>query len=299
MRISLFGGGTDIDSYAKKYGGFCLNMGINLRQQFILDTDNVRTFDSSLPKGADDSFYETILREMNSTASFETVCDGIITGGLGSSASAAVALLGAIKKARGEKIILDEIAEKAWEIEVNKLKLFGGKQDQYAAAYGGINAIEFGSNVSVVQLGQSFIYPVLNSILLFHTGKNRKSSKIQEGYKDLSDNQVKYLDLIKKYAFQALEIIPKGDIEGLGNLLELTWEAKKKSNNGVSNEEIDQLFDKAKELGAFGGKILGAGGGGYCIFVVHPEKQKKFKEKIGLKWIDYSIDWNGLETRIL
>jgi D-glycero-alpha-D-manno-heptose-7-phosphate kinase len=294
-RISLFGGGTDIPTY--KNGGMVLNMAINLRQEIKI-LDNVNWFGGLMniwPDGGSENFYKAFLPD---SYWYEAEFDGEITGGIGSSAGAAVAIVGATERLKGHKIDLDKIAEKAWEIETKKLKMFGGKQDQYASAYGGVNLITFRDRPHVIQLSPSFIESVKDSILLFHTGENRKSGKIQEGFKKLSKEQIKYLDKMRDLVMPGLRAIDEGDVKRFGKLLTESWELKKKSNSGVSNEKIDKLFEKGKKLGALGWKLLGAGGGGYCIFIV-PKKQEEFKKKIGIKWVDYSIDWNGLDTRII
>ena len=139
---------------------------------------------------------------------------------------------------------------------------------------------------------------VKDSILLFHTGQNRKSGKIQEGFKKLSDDQLYYLDSLKKLTRMALRGLPVCDPRTFGELLNWGWLFKKESNKGVSTREIDELFSKAKVLGSLGAKILGSGGGGYCIFVVEPKNQKEFIKKIGLKHIPYRIDYKGLNISV-
>jgi len=146
-RISLLGGGSDLSPYCDLYGGMVLSMAINLRQEIELTIDNKDHYgDLTFPLGGSLNFYKTIIeqlglsqREVGLVAKF----DGEITGGIGSSASATVALVGAIAKARDIKYDKDEIARVAWNIEVNILKMFGGKQDQWAAAHGGVNVFEF------------------------------------------------------------------------------------------------------------------------------------------------------------
>lgn len=294
-RCSLMGGGTDIPTYSDKYGGACLSMAINIRQEFEIDTEQIGM---EIPKGASPKFYKAFFDRHISPSGFKASFDGEITGGIGSSASAAVAILGGLHRLTGKNIDKYKIAEEAWDIEVNDLKMFGGRQDQYAAAFGGVNCFQFGKHTTVTPL-HSFIEPVKDSILLFHIGKNRESSKIQEGFKDLTVKQVAYLNNIKKLVIRAIEVIPTGNIKLFGELLELSWRYKKESNKGVSNPDVDSLMKKAKDLGSYGGKCLGAGGGGYCIFVVEPSEQKEFIKNIGLKHIDYEIDYQGLSSRVI
>ena len=310
-RLSLFGGGTDIMPYADKYGGLVINMAINLRQQMKMYTDD-DTFKfcskNIFPNGANPDFYYTIFKEFEGVdggrfTKLECKYDGLLESGLGSSASAAVALVGAINKRNGLGMTLGQIAEKAWDIEVNKIGLYGGRQDQYAAACGGINVIEFKEGaVNVTPLARGFIEPLLSSLVLFYIGTNRKSSKIQEGFKHLTKKQIKALDRMKKLAMDAIEPIGQCDIDTVGRLLDDSWQMKKMSNRGVDNKVINDVYDKAKKVCALGGKICGAGGGGFILFCVPPIKRKAFikdMQKEGLEWWDFGVDWTGLEVRIL
>jgi len=302
-RISLLGGGTDVGEYAEKHGGLVLSLAINLRQKMILD-ESLSVKEPRVifhPSGGEDSFYEAFLKEFNlDSYHLQTSFDGEITGGIGSSASAAVALIGAISRYKNLNMTRDQIAEKAWDIEVNKLGLYGGKQDQYAAVYGGLNAMEFKDKVTVTPLSAELVAPILPYMMLFHT-PNRKQSKIQEGLKTIDDKQKTALDFIKQSVVEGVEILTAKDPEGFGTLLKACWEAKKMSND-VTTSEVDKLYQKAIKLGAYGGKLMGSGGGGYMFFLVEPDKQFDFRKDFctkDVKWIDFSPDGNGLETRIV
>jgi D-glycero-alpha-D-manno-heptose-7-phosphate kinase len=228
--------------------------------------------------------------------------DGPIESGLGSSASLAVALIGASNKLKGIKMTNEQIAELAWNIEVNELGLFGGKQDQYAAVYGGINVMEFGDKVKVAQLSPSFVDPLLPYLTLFYTGKNRRSGKIQEAFKELSKPQLNALDGIKQLTYDGVNAIANKDVYSVGKLLDYAWQLKKKSNAGTTNEKIDAIYQTALKNGAIGGKILGAGGGGHILFICPPDEQDQLKNELSkydCTWVDFSIDFNGLETRII
>ena len=292
-RISLFGGGTDLPEFADKYGGFCLNMAINIRQLFEIDNE-------TLPEETRETvFVSTILKEFNAENLHHIQqFGGIINGGLGSSAAAAVCLVGAINKYKNLGISRAGIAEKAWDIEVNKCGLYGGRQDQYCSAFGGINGMEFTKDkVTVVPLSRQFLDKLSGSVVLFHLGFNRKNPKIQEGFRKLSQGQVLCLSQIKKLVTEATPLIGNGDIEAVGHLLHRSWTLKKKSNRGVENLEFEKVYEKAQKLGAWGGKICGAGGGGYCIFMIDPDKRQGLIDGLGIKWIDYDWDFNGLDVR--
>ena len=165
-RISLLGGGSDVSPYCDLYSGMVLSMAINLRQEVELTIDDKDHYgELTFPLEGNRNFYKTIIeqlgfsqREVGLVARF----DGEITGGIGSSAAATVALVGAIAKAKGIKYDKDEIARVAWNMEVNKLGLFGGKQDQWAAAHGGVNVFRFeNGRVETISLSPSFIKPLL------------------------------------------------------------------------------------------------------------------------------------------
>jgi D-glycero-alpha-D-manno-heptose-7-phosphate kinase len=303
-RISLFGGGTDLEPYASTYGGLVINAAINLRQQVVMYSgDDLYEVSGTnvFPYKADPKFAYQILDEfgINDFHQTKLTCtyDALIESGLGSSASAAVALIGAINKRKGLGLSPAEIAEKAWELEVKKIGLYGGKQDQYVAALGGVNVMEFRDKVVVAPLAKGFIDLLAPYFVLLYTGFNRKSSVIQEGFKHLSKKQIEALDQIKSLALNAIDPIGKGDYLKVGEMLDWAWQLKKESNEGVSNPTIDSIYEKAIKEGAIGGKVLGAGGGGFMLFIVPPEKQKSFIKKMGLDHWDFSIDWNGLEVR--
>src|SRR3990167_965754 len=207
-RLSLLGGGTDLPTYSSKYGGLVLNLAINLYQR--VELSDTKPHSVNTPVGSKIDFYEAIFKEFDlDINSFNILCtfDGIIESGLGSSASAAVALIGSINKLKGLGMTREQIAEKAWDIEVNKIGLYGGKQDQYAAVFGGVNVLEFktGGEVGGQQLTPQFINGVLPGIVLFYTGENRKSATIQDGFKILSAEQIGSLDNLKRLTIEAID----------------------------------------------------------------------------------------------
>ena len=308
-RISLFGGGTDIEPYASQFGGLCINMGINLYQSYTLYTgDDIYEVSGPniIPHLGTHEFNYKILEEFGLNdmhfAKIKSEFDGILEGGLGSSAAAAVALIGAINKFKKLNYSLQDIAEKAWDIEVNKMGLFGGKQDQFAAAFGGVNVIFFDKTTHLHGYPREYIDPLIPCLVLFYTGENRKSAKIQEGFKELKISQVEALNKIKLITQEAFEALKIGDVEHVGRLLDQSWQFKKESNEGVNSEAIDKIYQAGKRLGALGGKCCGAGGGGYFFFMVYPEKRERFIEDMkaeGFEWWDFSVDFQGLDVRIL
>jgi len=296
LRIGLMGGGSDINPYAEKYGGYVLNASINIRQNFLIDTlgeiipDNSNEFIKKIKKSLGVQGWSIHQTEMGP----------FIGSGLGSSASAIVALTGAYYKSIGRKLDCFDVASKAWEIE-NNLGQFCGKQDHHASSFGGVNKFffwKFDKYTNVVNSDSGKENKVLQSLLLFHTGIARKNKLIQESMKELTEDRKKILDNLKTLVDLSSSAIIEEDIRGFGEIMDKSWMLKK-SSNSVSSKEIDIILDKGKSLGAYGGKLCGSGGGGCVLFVVPLEKRNTFIKKIGLRHIDYSIDWNGLDTRII
>lgn len=304
-RLGIIGGGTDVAPYSTTHGGACISMAINLRQRFTLYTkDNIHDIaGNKLGYNCSQDFVYAFREEygINSMhhSKFETDYDDILESGIGSSAAAAVAMVGAISKSQGLILTRAEIAEKAWEVETKHLKLYGGKQDQYTSAFGGLNLFEFTDKVSVQPFDRKYADQIVSSFVLLHTGIRRKSSIIQENFKELSLHRKLCLDRIKDLVIPMVKAIGESDIISLGRILDESWKLKKQSNNGTTNTELDGIYKRAKKLGAIGAKACGAGGGGFMFFIVPQEKQANFIEKMGLEWFDFSADYNGLEVKTL
>lgn len=289
LRISLFGGGTDVGEYAKKYGGACINMAINIHQKFTIS-------DEGKDKLIKDDSVDFIRAFVGKGLSVQHELNGFIHGGLGSSASAAVALISGTLRLNGKKIDKRSIAEMAWKIEVNNLKLFGGKQDQYCASFGGFNLMRFGRGVAVEPLSAG---DITDYILLFDTGFRRKKREIQEGLEEITMLQKLSLDGMYESTLIAENLINHRMYRELGRLMDENWEYKKASNT-VSTPEIDKIYSRAKKLGAWGGKLCGSGGGGYMIFMLRPDEQGEFIKNIGIKNVDYGgIDYTGVFSKII
>lgn len=305
-RLSLFGGGTDLPSYAENYVGLVISISISLYQRHTLYLGN-STFDidsNSYPAGADPNFYYTIMNEfgLNGHHHFklESKYDGLIESGMGSSAAAAVALVGAVNVHKALGMTPKAIAIKAWEIENDRLGMFSGMQDVAASATGGVNVFEFSEGTFyTTPLMKGFIEPLLPSLLLFYTGIRREKKDVQEGLRTLDLSQVEFLHKIKKLAYDAVDPIASGDIEKVGSLLKDSWELKKATNN-VTNPKIDQLIDLANRSGSFGTKLNGSGQGGFLLCVADPARKEELIEAMedaGCENYNFSVDWNGLQVR--
>jgi D-glycero-alpha-D-manno-heptose-7-phosphate kinase len=303
-RISLFGGGTDLPEFYNTYGGAVISLAINLRQRLTLYSGDEQ-FESPYSSSPDNPFFYKILEKFHLGSmhhcSFASTFDGIMGAGLGSSASAAVGMLGAINKLKSLGLTRSQIAQGAWELENKVIGWHGGKQDQYAATYGGFNHIAFGNDIEVTPIAQHKGEALREYLTLFYAGGTRKSHKIQQGMKKLSKKQIQALGKINRITLSALLYLVAEQYEEIGRLMDVAWKYKKESNK-VSTPEIDEIYEYAMTSGALGGKLLGAGGGGYMVFMTKPENREQFLEKMkqkNLQMIDFDIDFNGLDCRII
>ena len=303
-RISFVGGGTDTSPFCDVYGGATVSLAINIRQHFTLYTyDDMWLVKNQVPLNCKPEFIYAFRDRFGVSSMhhnrFVSESDGGINSGIGSSAAIAVTIIGALAKSQNKTMSRSEIAELAWDIEVNDLGMFGGKQDQYSAAYGGLNLFEFTNlGVTVQPFDKKYVDKIMPYLVLMHTNLERKDPKIQEGFKKLDSKQIKALKEIKSLVAPAIKAIGDSDIQALGEILDISWNFKKQSNKGITNLRISDIYQTAKKHGAIGGKITGAGGGGFMVFIVK-DKEKFIKEMKDLEYWDISCDWNGLEVKQL
>jgi D-glycero-alpha-D-manno-heptose-7-phosphate kinase len=283
------------------YGGTCVNIAINIRQEIIMNDINewnLKSYDSEI-------FFKTIIHTLSPgyPLGVKHIFRGEIESGLGTSAALAVALVNAANKFGNVKMTKSELAEKAREIEVDNVDLFTGIQDQYASSYGGANILDFkNGNVNVHPISRDVIDPIRPYLILFHTGFKRQAARILDNYKSLTPNSIRALDNLNTLAHKGIYYIMQKDIYEIARTLKLSWEMKKESNPLVSSSFADEIYQYALSVGAMAGKLCGAGGGGYMLFIVEPSKQNAFKYEMagkGLRHVDFSIDWNGADCRIL
>ena len=300
-RIGLFGGGTDVPPYSTMYGGTCVNIAINIRQEIILNEDNewnLKSYDSEI-------FFKTILHTLapGYTLGVKHIFRGEIESGLGTSAALAVALVNATNKLRNVIMSRSRLAEIARQVEVEHIDLFTGRQDQYASSCGGANILDFkDDNVNVHPIPRDVIDPLRPYLMLFHTGFKRQAARILDNYKSLTPNSIRALDNLNSLAHKGIHYIIRKDIYEIARTMKESWEMKKESNPLVSSSFADEIYQYALSMGALAGKLCGAGGGGYMLFIVEPSRQNIFKYEMagkGLRHVDFSIDWNGAECRIL
>lgn len=310
LRLGLAGGGTDVSPYSDIYGGLVLNATINMYAYCTIEeTDNGKieliatdlherqVFDLAKTLPIDGKLdlhkgvYNRIVKDYGiSPLSFRitTYSDAPAGSGLGSSSTMVVCILKAFVEWQNLPMGDYEIARLAYEIERLDLKLSGGKQDQYAAAFGGFNFMEFLPNdmviVNPLRVKRWIIDELESSIVLYFTGASRSSAVIiDEQRRNTSDGNteaVNAMHRIKQSAIDLKTALLKGDIALFANILGKAWEDKKKMADAISNPMIQEAFDIATAAGAIAGKVSGAGGGGFIIFVTKPTKRRQVIEAL-------------------
>ncbi|MCS7082754.1 MAG: GHMP kinase [Bacteroidetes bacterium] len=294
LRISFGGGGTDVSPYADERGGLVLNATIN-RYAYVtivpqetgritlrsLDYDQVVSY--TVEQGPPPFNYEMDLAkgvirrlgldQLRLSFDLYTHTDCPPGSGLGASSTMVVALIGAFDTWLQLGLDRYEIAQLAYEIERKDLDIKGGKQDQYAAAFGGFNFMEFYGELVLVnplRLPPEWVNELEYSLVLAYTGKSRYSAQIIESqienYRHGDPEAVEAMDRTKQYALELKRALLMGQFREFGCLLHEAWMEKKRMSKQISNPYIDQLYEAAREAGALGGKISGAGGGGFMFF---------------------------------
>jgi len=313
LRVSLFGGGTDIESFWRVEEGQVLSYAIKKYIYTIVKINNInkiRLFLESVEhfNNANEIKHD-IIRECLKYFNIEygvdiyVVSDVVSTGtGLGSSSTLTVGLLNALAIYKGIVIESEELARIACEIEINTLKKPIGKQDQYIAALGGIKKFTFHVNGSVsyknINVSGETINNLEKSFVLLYSGVKRNSAEILEEVK--SNKQKNYLILkkMKEQVEEGTRALERGNINKLPELINCAWDFKKELSNRICNQDINNIIIKAKENGASGVKILGAGGGGFCLIFSDIDKQSEIIKALdSYEYFNTSIDFDG--TKVL
>ena len=313
LRVSFFGGGTDFPSFFMEEGGCVLNSAID---KFIFLTIKER-FDDKLRVGytrtemvdeIDELHHELIreaLRTTGITSGVEITTMGDIPSegsGLGSSSTVTVGALHAMYAYQGEIASAERLAREACTIEIDTLRKPIGIQDQYIAAYGGLRFFEFLPNGEVktekVNISTDARRAMNDNFLLFFTGVGRKSSTILKEQKRNIRDRSSELREIKEMAYQARAYIEAENFDALGDLMHQSWELKKRLAGTISNSQINDLYDAARGAGAIGGKIAGAGGGGFLLLYVPYERQSKVRSVLrDLQELPFRLESDG--TKII
>lgn len=310
LRASLFGGGTDFKEYYSnsKYGyGSVISTTLDMYVYIIVNKrfdDKIRIVynGNELVDNVDD-LKHNIIREALKITNIEKGIEIVYLAnlpmtnlgiGLASSSALAVGALNALHEYKGEKVTKEQLAKEACDIEINRLGQQIGIQDQYAVAYGGFNRYYFNNDNTVKIKKLEISDELLNNLMLFYTGITRDSKKIFEEQKKTTETKKEILDELIEKTNMASNYIDNKEYDKLGNLLDDVWKIKKKFASGITNETIDDMYEKAIKNGALGGKILGAGGGGFLLLYVPLEKQCLVKEALKeYKQIDFKTEENG------
>ncbi|MCX6157531.1 MAG: sugar kinase [Ignavibacteriota bacterium] len=313
VRLSMGGGGTDLPSYYKEYGGFLLATSINKYVNIVLNKrfeEDIRLSYSKTEIVDDISKIEhRIFREaLNYTGitkqiELASISDVPSNCGLGTSSTFTVALLNALYAYKRNYVSIDKLAEAACHIEIDILKEPIGKQDQYASAYGGFNAYYFNKdgsvNVEPVDIKEEMMIELQNNLFLFYLNITRSASSIltdqNEKSKQKDSSTLDKLHRIKEIGIHTKKVLEQGKINEFGEILHNHWMTKKGLSSKVSDPYIDEAYDIAMKNGAIGGKVVGAGGGGFLL-VYCPNNKPKLVEalrKFGLKPTWFSFEFEG------
>lgn len=322
LRISFCGGGTDVAPYPQEKGGVVLSATIDkyayasLRERDddqlhiqSLDYDLVAKYsiNGPLPYDGELDLVKAVMRRCAPKTGLDLFIhsDAPPGSGLGSSSTMTVAMVGTIKNWQNEPLTDYEIAELTYQIERVDLAIAGGMQDQYAATFGGFNFIEFFGNAVVVnplRINPSIINELEYNLLLCYTGKTRLSANIvanqTQSYIDRKPKVVAALDEMKSLTIELKNVLLRGRLTEFGKLLHEAWQSKKRLDTNITNSQIDELYEIARKNGAIGGKILGAGGGGYLLLYCPFEKKHliaKSLEHAGGQVVKFSFDRMGLQ----
>ena len=312
LRISLGGGGTDLPSYYSHDGGFVLSAAIDKYVYIGVNrtfTDDYFLKYSQLERVTDRSqiehpiFREVLnLLEIDKSIEIISMADIPAGTGLGSSGSFTVGLIRALYAHRREHISSQDLAEMACDIEINKLNEPVGKQDQYIASFGGINYFEFkkDGNVDVAPLALSLstLHDLELNLVLFFTGYSRSASGILKDQSDKSNSgdadMRKNLDETQALGRQIKDCLENGDAEQFGLLMNDHWQRKRRRSTGMSNPTIDELYELGMANGAVGGKLVGAGAGGFLMFYANDagKLRNAFRQR-GLEEVVFRFDHDG------
>jgi len=305
LRLGLGGGGTDLEPYCDDHGGVVLNATIDryayahlirrADKQVVFKADDLG-MEEGLPCSIDVdihaglSLHRAVYRHMMiehnggrpAPLTISTTIDVPAGSGLGASSALTVALIEAFATAMQLPLGPYDVAKLAFDIERRQLGMMGGKQDQYAAAFGGFNFTEFlkdgvGVIVNPLRLRQSYLNEFESSLVICFSGQSRKSEEIIRdqvgGLKTLDDETLAAMHSIKEHAYAMKAHLLAGDVRGMADVLMKSWASKKQTAASVSNSTVERLLDVALEAGAWAGKVSGAGGGGFIMLLTDPEKR--------------------------
>ncbi|HVQ36817.1 MAG TPA: hypothetical protein VMS31_04765 [Pyrinomonadaceae bacterium] len=318
LRISLGGGGTDLPSYYRKHGGFLIAAAINkyvyitIHETFVSDLIIKYSKLERVANAAEIEhpiFREALkLLEIHETnLEISSLADIPAGTGLGSSGSFTTALLKALGTYRKSLMHPRELADQACHIEIDLLKESVGKQDQYIAAFGGLTGFQFLADerveVAPLKVDTETLYNLEDNLLLFFTNYSRSASAILKDQDERSlqseQSMIDNLHFVKDLGWQSKEALESGDLHKFAGLMNVQWDRKRERSAHISNSEIDQWYQLAMTNGAMGGKLIGAGGGGFLMFYTEDKTRLRHAmSQAGLKEVRFRFDFEGTKTII-
>ncbi len=318
MRISLGGGGTDLPSYYREHGGFLIAAAIDkyvyitIHETFVTDliikysrlerVPNAEAIEHPIFREA-----LKLLRIHETNLEISSMADIPAGTGLGSSGSFTAALLKALHTFRKNLVHPRELAEQACHIELDLLKEPIGKQDQFISAFGGVTCFQFQSNDSVdvapLKTDSETLYNLEDNLLLFFTGYSRSASTILKDQDDRSKTSdrkmIENLHYVKDLGWQSKEALESGNLHKFAELMNVHWNWKRQRSSGMTNAKVDEWYGLAMQNGALGGKLIGAGGGGFLMFYTEDKTRLRHAmNHAGLKEVRFRFDFEGTKTMI-
>ncbi len=329
FRLPLGGGGTDLPSYYSQYGGFLVTAAINkymyihINRPALVHKIKVNYSKTEIVEHPDEIKHELVreslkLLGIGAPIEIHSMADVSAGTGLGSSSAYTVGLLNGLTRLIRHFMSIQELAEMACHIEIERVGKPIGKQDQYASAFGGIIALEIEKNgkvhVTPIEMHEEVIRDFENNLMMFYTHIERDANEIlKEETKKIknsgsasqnpgknSEEAVQALHQIKEIGYRSRDALLTGDVEAYGKLLHEHWQVKKRISSKMSSPEIDKWYELAMNNGAIGGKIMGAGGGGFFLFCVENGRRRHLRavlEQAGLRYMDFRFDFEG--SRVL
>ncbi len=322
FRIPLGGGGTDLPSYYRKYEGALITAAINKYMYININEPSIGNsirinYSETEEVGLDniDGIKHDIVREtlkylkINKPLEISSMADLSAGTGMGSSSSYTVGLLKGLNQMLRRHIPLSEMAEEACKIEIDLVGKPIGKQDQYAASFGGILQMSIDRLGRVIymplKLNQEVVYELENRLLMFYTGIQRDANNILQEQSDKArveeKKAINAMHKIKDIGYDIRQSLISGEVDKIGQLMNEHWTVKKSISTKMSNSNIDDWYDIGMKNGALGGKVMGAGGGGFMLFCIKNGFRKKLRsamEKAGLRYMDFRFDFEGVKTMV-
>jgi D-glycero-alpha-D-manno-heptose-7-phosphate kinase len=312
FRISIGGGGTDLPSYYRRFGGFVISAAIDKHMYIAVNKtftkDYFLKYSTSERVPDIDSIEHPIFKEVLQAHEIEpgieivSVADIPAGTGLGSSGSFTVGLVRAVHALKREHVTAADVAEEACNIEIDRLGQPSGKQDQYIASYGGLTSFEFEQDGTVkaarLQVSKNTLCELEENLLMFFTGYSRSSENILKDQKKRTekndDEMIQNMHFVKELGFATRAALERGDVAKYGEIMHEHWLHKRARTQGMSNQCIDHWYEKGRANGALGGKLIGAGGGGFLMFLAEDRQAlRSAMQSEGLEEVRFKFDHDG------